>query len=96
MLGHSLNFVDWKQRKEVAAYFRLIYAAATESEADFQGRKSAMERNVIRLCSGMTGHDVVSVGLRLDAVSSNPMYRTNCWLSSRTDFTELATKLLSG
>jgi putative transposase len=34
MLGQSLNFVDRKQRKEVAADLRLIYAAATESEAE--------------------------------------------------------------
>ena len=36
MVRHSLNFVGWKQRKEVAADLRLIYAAATESEAEWQ------------------------------------------------------------
>jgi putative transposase len=33
MVRHSLNFVGWKQRKEVAADLRLIYSAATEDEA---------------------------------------------------------------
>jgi putative transposase len=36
MVRHSLNFVGWKQRKEVAADLRLIYAALTESEAERQ------------------------------------------------------------
>ena len=36
MVRHSLNFVGWKQRKEVAADLRLIYAAATEDEAERQ------------------------------------------------------------
>jgi putative transposase len=36
MVRHSLNFVGWKQRKEVAADLRLIYAAPTESEAERQ------------------------------------------------------------
>ena len=36
MVRHSLNFVGWKRRKEVAADLRLIYAAATESEAERQ------------------------------------------------------------
>ena len=30
MVRHSLNFVGWKQRKEVAADLRLIYAAPTD------------------------------------------------------------------
>ena len=34
MVRHSLNFVGWKQRKEVAADLRNIYTAATESEAE--------------------------------------------------------------
>lgn len=34
MVRHSLNFVGWKQRKEVAADLRLVYTAATESEAE--------------------------------------------------------------
>jgi putative transposase len=33
MVRHSLNFVGWKQRKEVAADLRLIYSATTEDEA---------------------------------------------------------------
>jgi putative transposase len=33
LVRHSLNFVGWKQRKEVAADLKLIYAAATEAEA---------------------------------------------------------------
>jgi putative transposase len=33
LVRHSLNYVGWKQRKEVAADLKLIYAAATESEA---------------------------------------------------------------
>ena len=33
MVRYSLNFVGWKQRKEVAADLRLIYSAATEDEA---------------------------------------------------------------
>ena len=36
MVRHSLNFVDWKRRKEVAAVLRLIYLAATGSEAERQ------------------------------------------------------------
>ena len=43
MVRHSLNFVGWKQRKEVAADLRLIYSAATEDEAllrlaEFEGK----------------------------------------------------------
>ena len=34
MVRHSLNFVGWKQRKEVAADLRMIYTAATEAEAE--------------------------------------------------------------
>lgn len=34
MVRHSLNFVGWKQRKEVAADLRLVYTAATESDAE--------------------------------------------------------------
>ncbi len=34
MVRHSLNFVGWKQRKEVAADLKKIYTAATESEAE--------------------------------------------------------------
>jgi putative transposase len=34
LVRHSLNFVGWKQRKEVAADLKLIYRAATESEAE--------------------------------------------------------------
>ena len=34
MVRHSLNFVGWKQRKEVAADLRKVYTAATESEAE--------------------------------------------------------------
>lgn len=34
MVRHSLNFVGWKQRKEVAADLRTIYTAATEAEAE--------------------------------------------------------------
>ena len=33
-MPHSLNYVDWKQRKEVAADLKLIYAAAMEAEAE--------------------------------------------------------------
>jgi putative transposase len=36
MVRHSLNFVGCKRRKEVAVDLRLIYAAATESEAERQ------------------------------------------------------------
>jgi len=36
MVRHSLNFVGWKQRKEVAADLRLIYTAATENQAQRQ------------------------------------------------------------
>ena len=36
MVRHSLNFVGWKQRKEVAADLRLIYTAATEDQAQRQ------------------------------------------------------------
>lgn len=34
MVRNSLNFVGWKQRKEVAADLRTIYTAATEAEAE--------------------------------------------------------------
>jgi putative transposase len=34
MVRHSLNFVGWKQRKEVAADLRRVYTAATESAAE--------------------------------------------------------------
>jgi putative transposase len=34
LVRHSLNFVGWKQRKEVAADLKLIYRATTEAEAD--------------------------------------------------------------
>ena len=36
MVRHSLNFVGWKQRKEVAADLRKVYTAATEVEAETQ------------------------------------------------------------
>ena len=46
MVRHSLNFVGWKQRKEVASDLRLIYSAATEDEAlrrltEFEGKWDA-------------------------------------------------------
>lgn len=34
MVRHSLNYVGWKQRKEVAADLRKIYTAATDTEAE--------------------------------------------------------------
>jgi putative transposase len=34
LVRHSLNYVGWKQRKEVAADLKLIYSAATEAEAE--------------------------------------------------------------
>jgi putative transposase len=34
MVRHSLNYVGWKQRKEVAADLRRIYTAATDTEAE--------------------------------------------------------------
>ena len=34
LVRHSLGFVGWKQRKEVAADLKKIYTAATESEAE--------------------------------------------------------------
>ena len=34
MVRHSLNYVSWKRRKEVAADLRRIYAAATLEEAE--------------------------------------------------------------
>lgn len=36
LVRHSLNFVGWKQRKEVAADLKLIYRAGTESEGEQQ------------------------------------------------------------
>ena len=36
LVRHSLNFVGWKQRKEVAADLKLIYRAATEAAAEQQ------------------------------------------------------------
>lgn len=36
MVRHSLNYVSWKQRKEVAADLRLIYTAATAEQAEQQ------------------------------------------------------------
>lgn len=34
LVRHSLNYVSWKQRKEVARDLKAIYTAATESEAE--------------------------------------------------------------
>ncbi len=34
MVRHSLNYVGWKQRKEVASDLKTIYRAATEAEAE--------------------------------------------------------------
>jgi putative transposase len=34
LVRHSLNFVGWQQRKEVAADLKLIYRATTEAEAE--------------------------------------------------------------
>jgi putative transposase len=34
LVRHSLNFVGWKQRKEVATDLKTIYTAATEAEAE--------------------------------------------------------------
>lgn len=34
MVRHSLNFVGWKERKQVAADLRLVYSAATAEEAE--------------------------------------------------------------
>jgi putative transposase len=34
LVRHSLNYVGWKQRKEVAADLKTIYRAATEAEAE--------------------------------------------------------------
>ena len=34
LVRHSLNYVGWKQRKEVAADLKLIYTAATDTEAE--------------------------------------------------------------
>lgn len=36
MVRHSLNFVGWQQRKEVARDLRTIYTAATETEAEMR------------------------------------------------------------
>jgi putative transposase len=34
LVRHSLNYVGWKQRKEVATDLNTIYTAATEAEAE--------------------------------------------------------------
>src|SRR5213075_811154 len=34
LVRYSLNFVGWKQRKEVAADLKLVYTSATEAEAE--------------------------------------------------------------
>src|SRR5436190_21846683 len=34
LVRHSLNYVNWKQRREVAADLKLIYTAATDQEAE--------------------------------------------------------------
>lgn len=36
MVRHSLNYVSWKQRKEVAADLKAIYSSPTLEEAEFQ------------------------------------------------------------
>ena len=36
LVRHSLNFVGWKQRKDVARDLKTIYTAATESEAEIR------------------------------------------------------------
>ncbi len=33
-MRHSLNYVGWKDRKEVARYLKTIYASAIEAEAE--------------------------------------------------------------
>jgi putative transposase len=35
MMSNSVAFVSWQQRKQVCADLKAIYAAATESEAEF-------------------------------------------------------------
>ena len=35
MVRHSLNYVSWKQRKEVAADLKAIYSAPTVEEAEY-------------------------------------------------------------
>jgi len=34
LVRHSLNYVGWKQRKEVAADLKTIYTAASDTEAE--------------------------------------------------------------
>lgn len=34
LVRHSLNYVNWKQRKEVARHLKAIYTSATEAEAE--------------------------------------------------------------
>jgi len=46
MVRHSLNYLSWKLRKEVAADLRAIYTAATEEEAEQQ--LTAFEANGIK------------------------------------------------
>jgi putative transposase len=41
LVRHSLNFVGWKQRKEVATDLKTIYTAATEAEAEQRLNKFA-------------------------------------------------------
>ena len=36
MVRHSLNYVSWKQRKEVAADLKMIYSAPTVEDAEYQ------------------------------------------------------------
>jgi putative transposase len=59
-LRHSLNFVSWKQRKEVAADLRLVSTAATADEAlrqlgEFEGKWDA-DLAPIGQSFGGTGH----------------------------------------
>ena len=39
MVRHSLNYVSWKRRKDVAADLRRIYTAATAQEAELMLRE---------------------------------------------------------
>jgi len=46
LVRHSLNYVGWKQRKEVARDLKLIYTAATESEAERQLEQFSLKWDV--------------------------------------------------
>ena len=79
MVRAALNYVSWKDRKEVAADLRLIYGAATAAEAEGHRRRWKPNGNSIPAlarCGGATGR----ASRRCSTTrrkSAKPIYTTN-------------------